>query len=240
MQGGIAGFGGGRKTILTALMWIVLIITVLNWTILIILFFVSQAERTVTISWYLSPYWWMHLYATGTFTAATLDSIQPVSFIFKPSVAATVLMGLATVVDLVGGYFYIIDYWGQCLFSSGGLSALQKIGCDDERLYVWMTAVGAGVAIVFAFFGFVLALWDSVVRFTRTQQFSMVSGHVQKIENVGSGLASGVLGRFAKDESVDDYGEPDDTYRSNVNRSVRGRYPHPRGGRQGAPRVQRR
>jgi hypothetical protein len=193
-MGGMAGFGGGRSTILSALMWVTFIITALNWAILIIFYWVSQASEGTPISWYASPYWWFHLTATGIFAAATIDSVQAVSFIFKPSVAATVTMAIATIVDIVGGYFMIIDYWGQCIFASSGLDSVQKIGCNNERLYVWVVAIGAVVAIITAFFGFVFALWDSAVRLVRSRQFGMASSGFQALGERGQRIVGGILG----------------------------------------------
>lgn len=192
---GIVGFGGGRQIILSALFWITLIVTILNWLILTVFFWVSVGQRTVTISWYASPWWWAHIYASGAFTAATIDSVQAVPFIFKPSVASTVLMGIATILDVVGGYYYIIDYWGQCIFNKSGLTSLQKIGCNDEYMYVWIVWAGAIVAIATAFVAFVLSLWDSAVRLVRSRQFGMVSGGVQSAQALGRKGISRVLGQ---------------------------------------------
>jgi len=199
--GGFAGFGMGRKSILSALMWVTLAVTVLNWTVLIIFYWVSQAQETTPISWYLTPYWWMHIFATGAFTAATVDSVQQVSFILKPSLWATVFMALATLVDMVGGYFMIIDYWGKCIFSTNSLNSIQKIGCSNEKLYVWVVAIGAIIAIVTAFVAFVLALWDTVVRFVRSRQFAMVSGGFQELGARGQNLVGGLLRRPSTTES---------------------------------------
>ena len=202
-MGGIAGFGGGRSTILSALMWITFIATSLNWTILMIFYFVSQASEGAPISWYASPYWWIHLVATGIFAAATIDSVQAVSFIFKPSVAATVTMGIATIVDIVGGYFMIIDYWGQCIFTNGnGLDTLQRTGCSNERLYVWVVAIGAAIAILTAFLGFVFSLWDSAVRLIRSRQFAMASSGFQTLGERGQQIVGGILGKGGGTEST--------------------------------------
>jgi len=194
------GFGAGRRMALSVLMWVVLGLTMINWIVLLIFFFVSQSERTVTISWYLSPYWWVHLYASGVYTAAVIDSVQSVPFIFKPSVASTIMMAVATIVDIVGGYFYIIDYWGKCIFSESSLTSLQKIGCNDERLYVWVTWTGAWLCILFAFLAFVLSLWDSAVKLVRSRQFGVISGGFNIAERqsrrLAGGLAAGLGSQF--------------------------------------------
>jgi len=194
MQGpSFAGFGGGRKLPLTVLMWVTLLVTTLNWIIVLIFYWVDQSQRKVPIAFYLTPYWWVHILATGVFFAATTDSIQAVSFIFKPSVHATLWMGIATITDIVGGYFIIFDFWGQCIFNKDGLNSVQKMACNDETMFLWIVWVGSLVAMVFAAVGFALALWDSAVKMVRSRQFSAVSGGFQTLGFQGQRLAQGLI-----------------------------------------------
>lgn len=179
-QTGSFGFGGMRKNpILSVAMHVVLWVTVL-WGIVLWAFFFSF-QSTTSIVWYDTPYWWLHAFATGVFFTALFDTMQIGMFLFRPSISATVLMALATITNIVAGYFYIIDLWIPCIFGTGSLDSLQTIMCDDERVELWVLWVGAWMSILLSVVGFLVALWDSATMLSSSPQFAGLSSGIRGI-----------------------------------------------------------
>lgn len=194
-RSGFFGFGAGRKLILSAIFWVTLVAHVLTYVILLIFFFVSLTRSDVTSIWYLTPFYWLHILSTGVFLTATLDGVQPGILLAKPSVLVTVLMVLSIVLNIIAGYFYIIDLWLPCIFDGLGpnLNAGEQSICDNERLYLWVMWVGSIILLILPISGFIAGLWDSLVQLAKSRRFSALSGAASQF---GSGIASFGRGAF--------------------------------------------
>lgn len=217
-RGGLLGIGGNRSIILSALFWITLIAHVLTYLILLIFFFVSLARDTVTAVWYLTPFYWVHLVASGIFLAATINTSSSggLGVLSSPSVYAAVFMVLSFALNIIGGYFYIIDLWLPCIFGVGpSLNASEQSICDNERLYVWVLWVGAIVLLILPLSGFIAALWDALIQLSRNRAVAGLSGIAGQF-GTGFGNALGGFGfgnrstgfsSSAQDASLDGEGD---------------------------------
>jgi len=206
---GFLGFGSaGRSITLSAIFWITLMAHILTYLILLIFFFIALSSTSVSSVWWLTPFYWPHLIASGVFLCATVDGVQPGLLFTKPSVLASVTMVISIVLSIVAGYYYIIDLWLPCIFNDFGpnLSASQKRICDDERLEVWILFIGSIVLIVLPVAGFIAALWDTLRIVQKTRAFSAVSG---AIGNLDAGISNISRRGRSRTQEVEDFEDMD-------------------------------
>lgn len=192
-----AGFPGrGRTITLSAIFWITLLAHVITYLVLLIFFWISLASSSVAAVWWLTPFYWVHVLASGIFLVATVNTSTTGFLLGNPSILASIAMVIALILNIVAGYFYIIDLWLPCIFNDFGpnLSGAQKDICNNERLEVWITFIGAIVLIVLPVAGFIAALWDSLRIIQKTRAFSSVSTSFQRL----SKGATGIVGKGRK------------------------------------------
>lgn len=206
-RAGLLGLGGNRSIILSALFWITLIAHVLTYLILLIFFFVSLARDTVTAAWYLTPFYWVHLVASGIFLAATINASSSggLGVLSSPSVYAAIFMVLSFALNIIAGYFYIIDLWLPCIFGVGpSLNASEESICDNERLYVWVLWVAAIVLLILPLAGFIAALWDALIQLSRNRAVAGLSGVAGSFgQGFGNALGGFGFGRRGASMSQD-------------------------------------
>jgi len=217
----LLGIGrGGRTIILSAVFWVTLLLHVLTYLILFIFFLISLSSNSVAAVWWLTPFYWIHLIASGIFLTATADSIQPAIIFLKPSILASFFMIISVVFSIIAGYYYIIDLWLPCITNIGSsLSSSQEKICNDERMEVWILFIGAIILIILPITGFIAALWDTLRIVQKTRAFSSLSGAAgifgQNQRMGGSNMDNDFETDEFEDEDfgVDDFDTPDSYYK---------------------------